>query len=837
MSFPGYLLHRLIRPLKNEMRAFSTVSQIKPELWETIKLRNSTSYLQNIAPPNDSAVDLRKTPLWIISFRNLFFRAPLKEIVFAYHPEGYISSLVYPRYAVSRQVYSHFKGKFPHYICFDRSIDANPRLAVTKNLQDTEQRAHIHSFIDIISRMTPFSTANRELFDLMLNPTANNLQKINEMPSDQRDRPYFGSPNALAFGGAIEQYDDRYDHIIPDQIPEIHQAILNVDEERVRLLLAQDPCLANYKDPKGMAAHKLAYYLGLLSILKLCFDARQQEGVMTGKLDFNQQKKYKFILEVAQKDGILQLPWLEQVRQISYSMVICFPRKTLNDPRGHFQSLCQQYQSEVAQALKSPRSLLHQGCIEGNLDLVQRELAHSPQLLESKDPFGFSPMLLAIANGHFALMEYLLAQGASLDNYSVEYGKGSLYFRPIDNAKTPEIMERLLYEGVSLEVVNSRLADAVRDNDFNMVRVILFYLKTLPENKVGITPFDLAVQGAKPGDLRILEFFLKYWTWHVPDGPYDKETLPQVPTDPVVTAEMEALFTAHNKRLDGRAQRKRVGQTYIAQPTYFPETSCIENRITLEGQTYQSVIKPAHLLTHDELAELEKKPDIFKFLGENARNQAGYFKTMLLPQPTDADRQFYIDIWKAKDNTITNFFAFDVERIRHPKYGDLILFHGKLACNFSPIGIADLNFHRVSLSLAQCNPKAKVFVFFRAIPPGYGMSYVPPGVAYYPKNYLPEDLITAIFATKGIKINQRVVGTDVNAKTVPPFFQLPQEYHRHLTGGACDKAVPVCYRLDSDNAHLVAAKLASYGQENLEKFGQCWEAFESREHQHCIAKL
>lgn len=843
MSVPGKLLSGLFRSLKDK-RGFSTASSseqnFEQNFWEHTRLRNSTSYLGNIPCPSDESVTLRRTPLWIMGFNNLLSRSPLKEIVFAYHPEGYLSSLVYPRYAVSRQVYSHFKGKgHPHFIFFDRSIDASPRLGISKNLQDIEERAQVSRFIDTIDSLTPFTSADRALFDLMLNPTPENLHIINEMECDRkRDRPYFGSPNALAFGGAIQQYDHRYDYFIPDQIPEIHQAILNVDEERVRLFLEQVPSLANCKDPKGMAAHELASHLGLLSFVKLCYEARQREGIMTGKMDFNQQKKYKFVLEAAERDGILQLPWLEQVRQISYSMIICIPRKVLDDPMTHFQSLREKYLSDVEAALKTPRSLMHRACIEDNLALVQSELLKNPELLESKDPFGFSPILLAMANGHFSLMEYLLGQGASLSNYSFEYGRGSLYYRSSDHAKTPEIMETLLYRGVSLDEVNSRLADAVRMNDFAMVRIILFYLKTLPENKVGLTPFDLAVQGAKPDDLRILEFFLKYWTWHVPDGPYDKETFTEVPTDPVVTPEMEALFAAHNKRLDARTLRKRVGQTFIAQPTFLPDASCIENLITLEGQTYRSVIKPAHLLTHEELTELEKKPDIFKFLGgENARNQAGYFRTMLLPQPTDADRKFYIDIWKSEDNTITNFFAFDVERISHPKYGDLILFHGKLACNFSPIGIADLNFHRISLSLAECNPKAKVFVFFRAIPPGYGMSYVPSGVTYYPKNYLPEDLITAIFATKGIKIQKRVVGTDVNAKTVPPFFQLPQEYHRYLTEGASDKAVPVCYRLDSDNVPLVYTKLAHYAVNDLKEFNQCWQEFELRENRYYSSKL
>lgn len=838
MSVPGAFLSGLFRSLKDKS-GFSMATAIEKTNWEHTRLRNSTNYLSNIPCPSDEGVDLRRTPLWIMNFNNLLSRSPLKELVFAYHPEGYLSSLVYPRYAVSRTVYSHFKGKGPHFIFFDRNFDASPRLGITKNLRDDEERAQAIRFIDTIDSLTPFSSDERALFDLMLNPSPENLQAISEIECDiKRDRPYFGSPNALAFGGAIQQYDDRYDRIVPNQIPEIHQAILDVDEDRVRLLLDQDPCLANCKDPRGMPAHELASHLGLLSFEKLCYEARLQEGVMTGIMDFNQQKKYKFVLDVAERDGILQLPWLEQVRRISYSMVICIPRKVLDDPMAHFQSLREKYLSEVATALKTPRSLMHQACIEGNFALVQSELIKCPELLESKDPFGFSPILLAMANGHFALMDYLLGQGASLSNYSFEHGTGSLYFRPSDNAKTPEIMETLLYRGVSLDEVNSRLADAVRMNDFPMVRIILFYLKTLPENKVGLTPFDLAVQSAKFGDLRILEFFLKYWTWHVPDGPYDKETFPEVPSDPVVTPEMEALFVVHNKRLDARALRKRVGQTLIAPPVFLPDASCIENLITLEGQTYRSVIKPAHLLTHEELTELEKKPDVFKFLGgEQARNQAGYFRTMLLPQPTDADRQFYIDIWKSEDNTITNFFAFDVERISHPKYGDLILFHGKLACNFSPIGIADLNFHRISLSLVECNPKAKVFVFFRAIPPGYGMSYVPPGIAYYPKNYLPEDLITAVFATKGIKIDHRVVGTDVNAKTVPPFFQLPQEYHRYLTGGASDKAVPVCYRINEDNAHMVNEKLASYGVADLKEFGHCWQEFELREHLHFKAKL
>ncbi|RUR18522.1 ankyrin repeat domain-containing protein [Legionella sp. km535] len=829
MSVPGGLVRGFLSTLKSAGSSSSSVET--RALWEYSRLRNSTNYLNNIAPPNNDEVDLRRTPSWIMRFNNVHFRSPLKELVFAYHPEGYLSSIVYPRPFVARKVYSHFKGKGPHFIFFDRSVDANPRLGITKDLFDIEERTEARRFIETIDSLAPFSSVEQSLFELMLDPCPENLQKINEIECDTTtDRPYFGSMNSLAFGGAVQQFDERYDRVVPDGIPEIHQAILDVDEERVRRLLEEDPHRANVKDPRGMPAHELAAYLGVLSIEKLCFEARQHEGVMTGRMDFNQQKKYEFILKVAERDGILQLPWIEQVRQKSYSMIICIPRVVLDDPMAHFLDLREQYLAEVEKALKSPRSLMHQSCIDGHLDVVQGELKKDPGLLESKDPFGFSPLLLAIANGHSAITEYLISQGASLSNYSHEYRKGSLYFRPIDNAKTPEIMETLLYRGVTLDEVNSRLADAVRMNDFAMVRIILFYLKTLPENKVGLTPFELAVKWAKPDDLRILEFFLKYWTRHVPDGPYDQERFSEVPTDPIVTSEMEDLFVAHNKRLDARAQRKRVGQTRIEQPDFSLDRIVIETPIILDGKNYRSMIKPAHLLAQEELDELIQKPDIFKFLGgEQARNQADYFRAMLLPQQTDADRQFYVDVWKSEDNSITNFFAFDVERMSHPKYGDLILFHGKLACNFSPIGVADLNFHRISLSLAENNPKATVFVFFRAIPPGYGMSYVPPGMTFYPKNHLPDELVTSIFATKGIKIEHRIVGTDVNAKTLPPFFQLPQEYHRYLTSGLSDKALPVCYRLGSDNVQLVCAKLASYGFHDNREFARCWEELESIE--------
>jgi ankyrin repeat protein len=798
--------------------------------WRVNRLRNSTNYLENIIPPQDQTVDLSK-PKLILSFENQKYNSPIKEAVFAWHPEGYLSSLIYARMGVSQKLYSLFKQRT--FVFYDRR-DPHPRIGFTKNLNNLEEKAQAKSLIDSINSIAPFDEHDWSYIQDLLNEPVTQSKAEQLVIDAKTDKPYFTSINSIPFGGNVEQYDDRYDRIIPTDIPAIHQAILAADAEVVEFMLQNNPCLANSKDPSGKTAHELAHSLGLLSILKSCFDARQVPGVMTGQSDFDQQKRYDVILKKAAHDGILDLPWLEQIREISYSMIICFPKKTVKDPIAYFAAQKDKYYERIESAKQNKRSALHQACIDGNLSEVKAILADRPDLLERTDILGFKPLLLAMANKHEALVDYLIKQNASLDSY--DYNNTS--FRAIDNVTTPAMMELLLHHHeVSLSEFNSRLADAVRANDFDMVRIILFYLNKLPQNNVGQTPFDLAVKWADKNDLKILDFFLKYWTLHVPEGPYDTTPFKHVPEDPIITPEMEELFVAHNKRIDAREKRKKIGTTLIKPSQPLDGNRGIETLIYLDGRPYRSEIKPAHFLSEEEIKELESKPEIFKFLGENARTQPMYFRAMLLEQKTDADRQFYVDIWTDEQGSITNFFSFDVERMHHSQHGDLILFHGKLACNFAPIGLSDLNFQRISASLAKLNPKTPTYVFFRAIPPGYGMSYIPSGISYYPKTFIPEELVSSIFATKGIKIENRIVGTDVNARTTPPFFQLPQEYHRYMTKGQTDKAVPVCYHLREQDLPLVEAKLAAYGFTDMQSFTECWGEFEAQNYNTYRAKL
>jgi ankyrin repeat protein len=817
-------------------KIFQSISQIvrrlstKPEPqfdWQMTELRKSSVYLDNTAPPSDKEFHLSKTPLYVLSVENQALRSPIKEFVLAYHPEGYLTSLIYPRLAVSWKLYSEFKGKGSHFIFFDRTPDSNPRLGFTKNLRISSERDDAKRFIQVMDNITPFSSTHWSILTTLLDANPDQFQKPEGVELDRdKNKPFFLSNNAVPFNGARVQYDDRYDRIIPADIPPIHQAILQADEPTVRDLLSRDPRLANQKDPAGIPAHSLAIRLGLLSILKACFDAREQENVMTGSMDFDQQIRYKRIMEAAEKDNILALPWLEQVREISYSMLVCLPKKVLDDPLSHFNSKRNQYIVSVTEAMKNSRPSCHQACIEGSLQRVQEELQRDPSLRDKPDPFGFTPILLAMANGHKHVTQFLIEQGASLKNYTLELQGGSWYFRPIDNARTPGVMELLLHHGVTLEQANSRLADAVRQNDYDMVKILLFYLRKLPVDKVGLTPFELAMKYAITGNMDIIKFFLKYWNQYVPDGPYDKKTFPETPNDLMVSEELEQLLVAHNQRIEARVKRKKVGKTCLDSPTLLADAQGIQTAIVLDGQSYQSTIKPADKITSEEMRQLESKPDVFYFLGGvKSRNQAEYFKTMLLPQKTEANRRSYVDIWTDEEGNITNFFAFDVEQIQDPDHGHLILFHGKLACSFSNIGITDLNFHRISYSLMTCHPQTQVYVFFRAIPPGYGMSYIPQGMPYYPKYHFPEDLVTKIFATKGISIDQRMVGTDVNAKQALTFLQLSQEYHRHITKGAPDKAVPVCYKLDTDTAASVLSRLSGYGVPSIESFAACWQSF------------
>ncbi|MGQ3891306.1 ankyrin repeat domain-containing protein [Legionella sp. CNM-4043-24] len=775
--------------------------------WQTSWLRKSSIYLENIIHPMDRKIRLHCTPACILGFENQDYRSPIQHFVIARHLEGqlscqgkkdYVSMLLYPRLLVSNKIREHFID-ICHEIYNRDGYDAMPRLAITKNMQNPSEKAELVAFIELIAKFTPFSPLDWTRLNRLMTATRDELNTMGGLKPDARTMPYFRSARDVPIGGGRQQYIDRHDRVIPTEKPLLHQAILNADEDEVKRLLEADPFLANSRDEHGMPAHRLAKKLKLPRILQALHQARQYPGVLESRLDRLNQDYYQRLFK-EETDSL--------------------PPDTID------QAEFEKYMTLVSEPGPRQRSPLHTACIEGNLPAVRELLQEAPDRLESRDPLGFTPLILAAANHHSDLVNHLIERGASLNGYSHRHLDEYLYYHLIDNIKTPEAMEKFLYHGISVEEATRRLADAVRDNDFAMVETLLFYIRSLPVDQAGISPLEIAVRNLKPGQTDILDCLLTFWPHYVPDGPYDEKNLPETPNDLVITPDIAEVFKRHNERLDKRASRKHRENLFIENSTVCEQG--IETRLSLDGVTYRSLIKSASELTDEERQQLLTKPEQFRFLGgENARSQVDYFNAMLLPQPTDANRQSYVDVWQTLDGNITNFFAFDIERVEDPESGHMIFFHAKLACSFAPVGVAELNCHRVSLSLMKRNPDARVFVFFRAIPPGFGMSFLPDGIPYYPKHHIPES--ARVFASKGMPVDyeNKVVATDVNALRPLTFFQMSQRYHRHITQGAEDKALPVCYCIDETSAHWVYAKLATYDVSDIQAFASVWQNYEA----------
>lgn len=824
--------------------------------WRPRQLRNSLVYSFNIAAYNGRSDTDPKyhPPLYILSLVNTNPKCCLDEVVIARHQNRsadpsynhLISIQARARIGVSQKMWDAFfkqKGLMT-YLPTNYTQDARPRIALTDTCDST---LRLDKFIDFINELAPLSTEITQQINSLMIPRDDNDVVANlphKFPYDEKaSPPYFQHAAAQmpANGGARERYYDRFDDTIVEHLPPIHQAILNRDYQTINSLLAQDPELANMKDPWGEEAHFLAQTVGPLDLFKLFYEARKK--IKSYSLGDEDQKQIDY-------------HWLKH-KEADY-----------REPTAiDFKSYLQKIQQPIP-----VRSPLHAACRDGNIDLVKQILTQSPERLEEQDPRGYTPLIIAMAKNHTDVVRWLLQKGASTQEVMFWFSrpgveaKSLFCFHPADHASTPEIMELILYYSVDPHIFHENLAKAIRENNIPMAKCMLYYLKKLPIYR-GLTALEYALQQSAKHGSALLSSLLNFYDDYVPEGEYDlnitelvrtkfrsdpTHTSPDSPYAYNISPEIADMLKKHNTKIE-RLEYIRANKQKLLSDEFIETKGVIKSKfLAADGTEIISIIKPLSMITHEdspnnpfsERAQLKKIfLNCFKMCGNDIpESQEKYITDAFIKDDhTPNESEQYINLFKVKEKLIS-FFTFEIKESIHPDYNEFTLFHAKLAGNEDiPAAkeLANLAF-RVPLAMMELEPKMKLFNFFKAIPPGNGLRLIPKFVRFFPKYVLSSDFMMHIVSLVGEQLNDKtmpakleVITSRQNTKSTFVF-----DYFEHIVPAGTKAGMATCFKFDELTIKEYMDEFAynDIHENNNSEFASCWSAFRAH-HQKKVNEI
>lgn len=847
-----------LTPPSRAHRFFSqqAIPQRPKRHWNILRLNNDKMYYQhNIVSYKDTKLDFdhRLEPVCVLLNTCINKAALIDDFIISRHNNtvdpgnkcNVVSITAAARSAVLKQFTQIFRdeaGNIDALTTF--RDDFRARLGITTTIDTPEDQKLIAGFLRAIERMAPFSVEQHTAFKELCLPEFKMTPNLQSFPEDrQYDPPYF-----LNSGGTLQMsaYHGTYqedDHVIQKELPAIHSVILDDDLAAIQKRLAANPYEVNFKDPWGIRAHELASYVASHDI-------------------------YNHMLAVRKT---LIPKSMGEFDRLKHETVVMNVFSTNDDEPAYWQRNAQRIKSNRAEydkvrALPIPvRSDLHLACIAGTIDLVQKTLKEEPNRLNEQDPRGYTPLLLAAANGHADLTDWLLEQKASLKDVwftdplyenpntarligrciNVSIGReNAVMLRLIDNAATPEVMLRLLRYRVDPHVLNNRLEIAIYQNDINMATYLSHYLKHYPKF-MGLTALDLSLRYANKFGTKMTASLLRASDEPLPPGPYDTDLVADLRARKVdeslfkansafydISQEVAQLFAEHNKRYAARQKRKAERAILRSEQNH---GDVFVSEFIAKNTPIISVIKPFSKIDPAEMAEIQRIFFANFTLVDNSTADAEqkFIKNELTQRK---DIPAFVNLFYANEKLI-GFLCYEVITAPNNKY---IVFHGRLGAMDPDPAVRSLTHgllaiaFRAMLAVKKLYPNKPVHTYAESIYPGFGLlAALPPDIDSFPKFVKPIEFIREVVHLTGETLVGNVIHTKLKVKEcVVPEDNQTLNLFLVLTGGKVELAMPLCYDIDEKTETAYFNNMQGHGLEKeqldlMQEYFNAWEIGES----------
>ncbi len=812
------------------MRANSMLNTGEPLLWNILRVRNSLSYCHNISSYRQTFIDGR-----FIEPRSVFYakcldrRLPFDDLIIARHKnrakehdgKEFISMMASARLGVAQQFLQLlWKKGSKALLQMHFEDDSRARIGITTSCGDAEYVQSLERIIQDINQVAPLPPQFMSVVASMLKEDFDPDSVENVFPYDADIKPiYFVHQATTAyFSPNYETYAQHVD--IPQVLPAIHQAILDANVEAVQQMLLQNPALANTRDPWGIPSHDLARRIGPLAIFELMVEARKKlTPVSPG--DRVMERNSQFILR----------NW----RESGYSAIISIGMK--ERPQAIFQKHREDYLA-LTRTPMHKRNELHLAVIAGEKEKVMAILTAQPERIEEQDPRGFTPLLLAAANGHADMVRWLIARGASHDN--VKYtlpGYGEMILRLVDNASTPEVMQTVLRLKSNPHEINPRLLQAVRENDVRMARYLSYYLQQWPlEN--GLTAIELAMTLSDKYGPEMTRNLLLCHDEYFPAAPYDDELgaflRKSIPDKTLWDAKLfnqrihPAVYQCmaqHNARLADKEQR-RENKVKLMFDVLTAEG--LVSEFSMPGLPIKSIVSRCSSkdINISEIYELYYQT--FSLIANDTpENRLANIKYELAD--SEACKTYINRFYHG--NKLIAFMTFEIFEVDNK-----LIFHANIGTNraekaYTSQGLMLLALRAMIAMKATSNGK-KCYVYINGLCPGLGVSSILfDNHAYYPK-HITEDLTPAFVEKIVKKAGEKWVDGKIeefiklNSVREPALNRITS-FFRDTQGDDIRFGMPVCYEMTDALVQSYIDKAAAHNidAKSLANFAIIWNEF------------
>lgn len=191
--------------------------------------------------------------------------------------------------------------------------------------------------------------------------------------------------SAGGHGGCYKfPYNREYYGFPPTKISPVFMAIVENRLDELQRLLHDDPTLVHYPDPWGSKPHEVAHSTKQYASLQIIIDA------------------WNILTPVSHDEYRLRCLYEGFLK-----------RNKANSPNKILDKITARYQSEVM----PEDHVFHQAIRHNNLSLVKDHLRDNPELVNTPDTLGFTPLSIAVGFRHYEIAKYLLKSGAKTETY------------------------------------------------------------------------------------------------------------------------------------------------------------------------------------------------------------------------------------------------------------------------------------------------------------------------------------------------------------------------------------------------------------------------------------